>query len=114
MEDKKQKLGVTIMHLKGKYAYVSTTGSETSGFRFTQDQIKTLFGFLHYGAKEGMFENVEPKEFFDILGLNYLNLIRENPLESHKKFEDDYNQKVDELSIAVKNFEIEKRQIQPE
>ena len=59
-------------------------------------------------------ENVEPKEFFDILGLNYLNLIRENPLASHKNFEDDYNQKVHDLSIAIKNFEIEKMQSQPE
>ena len=50
MNNKKMKLGVTLYHLKDKFAYGSTNGSEMSEFKFDEIQIAALFDYLRNGV----------------------------------------------------------------
>ncbi len=77
MANKKEKQGVALLHLKDKFAYGSTNGSEMSEFKFDEIQIATLFEFLRKGAFEGMFNFVTLEDAKGILNINYLNLARE-------------------------------------
>ena len=63
MNNDKKKLGVTLYHLKDKFAYGSTNGSEMSEFKFDEIQIATLFDYLRNGVFEGMFTFVKPEDF---------------------------------------------------
>ena len=103
MNNEKRKLGVTLYHLKNKFAYGSINGNEMSEFKFDEIQIATLFEYLRNGVFEGMFTFVEPEEFSSILNLHYLNLGRETVSnEKIKELEKEFLQKEEELKVACK------------
>ena len=84
MENKKM-LGVTLYHLKDKFAYGSVSGNEMSEFKFSEEQIAALFEYLHRGVFEGMFEANSLEDYQDIMGLNYASLAREEGLRERRR-----------------------------
>ena len=114
MNNKKIKLGVTLYHLKDKFAYGSTNGNEMSEFKFDEIQIAALFDYLRNGVFEGMFTFVKPEEFKAILNLHYLNLGREVVSnEKIKELEKEFLEKENELDAASKMAEKTESQVQP-
>ena len=118
MNNEKIKLGVALYHLKDKFAYGSTNGSEMSEFKFDEIQIATLFDYLRNGVFEGMFTFVEPEEFNSILNLHYLNLARETVSNKKiKELEKEFLEKENELKVACKmagKSELQDQPKQPE
>ena len=115
MSMEKQKLGVTLLHLKDKFAYGSVNGNEISEFKFDDIQANVLFDFLYNGVFDGMFTFVELKDFQDILNLNYMNLAREIlSTDGHKKLEQDFLKKEQELKEAYKKQKESETQSQPQ
>lgn len=103
MNNEKKKLGVTLYHLKDKFAYGSINGNEMSEFKFDEIQIATLFDYLRNGVFEGMFTFVEPEEFSAILNLHYLNLARETVSNDKiKELDKEFLEKEKELKVACK------------
>ena len=114
MNNDKKKLGVTLYHLKDKFAYGSTNGNEVSEFKFDEIQIAALFDYLRNGVFEGMFTFVKPEDFNEILNLNYLNLARETVSnEKIKELEKEFLEKENVLKTAYKMSGKSESQNQP-
>ena len=118
MNNNKKKLGVTLYHLKDKFAYGSTNGNEVSEFKFDEIQIAALFDYLRNGVFEGMFTFVKPEDFNEILNLNYLNLARETvSSQKNRELEKEFIEKENELKSAYEmagKSESQSQPVQPE
>ena len=98
MSNEKVELGVTLYHLKDKFAYGSTTGNEVSEFKYDEKQIAALFDFLRNGSFDGMFETVDIEEYQKFIELNYLSLARDTMYpEVRDRLAEEYAKKLTQL-----------------
>ena len=115
MEKAKQKLGVTFIHLKDKWAYGSTTDSRMSKFEFDDIQIHALKSFLEDGAFEVMFTFVDYNHYNSILNLNYMSLANETTSSNRIiELESEFKEKENELKVAYKMHTKAQNENQPQ
>lgn len=115
MEKKKQKLGVTFIHLKDKWAYGSTTDSRMTKFVFDDIQVHALKSFLYEGAFEGMFTFVDYKDYENILNLNYMSLANETKSSDRIiELESEFKERENELKVAHKMHTKAQNENQPQ
>ena len=113
MENKKQGLGVVLYHLKDKFAFGSTSGSELTEFKFDMNQVEAIREFLLSGAFQGMFDIVDFADYQNITDLNYISLAREAISSEEKKYFNDFRlTKIRELENMQKF--VDSNQSQPE
>jgi hypothetical protein len=68
----KDYLGVTFLHLKGKFALADRRGNPVSGkFNLDQEQVEAIFKYFEQGAYKGMFSKVERALYGMALGYHY-------------------------------------------
>lgn len=95
------KYGVTLYHLKGKFAYGSTTGNEISEFKYDENEAKALFNLLHNGPFDGMFDVLSLDEYKKFIELNYWSLMNQSrntlSASAREELSKAYDAKVKEL-----------------
>ena len=115
MEKAKQKLGVTFIHLKDKWAYGSTTDSRMSKFEFDDIQIHALITYFEKGVFEGMFDIVSYNDFLNVLNLNYDSLKNETISPNRIiELESEFKEKENELKVAYKMHTKAQNENQPQ
>lgn len=115
MEKRKQKLGVTFIHLKDKWAYGSTTDSRMTKFVYDDVQISALKSFLDDGVFEGMFTFVGYEDYENILNLNYASLAKETASTDRIiELESEFKERESELEAAHDTYTKAQNENQPQ
>ena len=114
MESKKM-LGVTLYHLKNKFAFGNINGSEMTKFKFDKKQVRAIMDFLQDGAFQGMFDVAEFGDYQDVAELHYLGLSREpENLNARKNLENERKLRISELDEMHKDVVMKSTQNQPQ
>ena len=97
--DPKNYMGVTFLHLRGKFALADRRGNPVSNsFDLDKDQVDAIFKYFEQGTYKGMFSKVERAMYGMALGYHYEAMINMASNDAEKEqLKAEYKVKSDKL-----------------